>query len=116
MPSIAWFEHSMRWVLITALGFPVEPEVNRNLAIVSGATVAMRGGDAGCVFGAEQIGEQRGLAIAERIARDDELDARPAPFRRCARANGPPSLAKTSPGVSRSMIARSLPKSLDISE
>ena len=37
---IAWFEHSMRWVLITAFGLPVEPEVNRNLAIVSGVTLA----------------------------------------------------------------------------
>ena len=28
----------MRWVLITAFGWPVEPEVNRNFAIVSGPT------------------------------------------------------------------------------
>ena len=33
-----------------------------------------------------------------------------------ARPKAPPSLAKTRPGVSRSMIVRSLPKSLDISE
>ncbi len=37
---MAWFEHHMRWVLITALGVPVEPEVNRNLAMVSGPTLA----------------------------------------------------------------------------
>jgi hypothetical protein len=30
----------MRWVLITPLGSLVEPEVNRNLAIVSGLTLA----------------------------------------------------------------------------
>ena len=30
----------MRWVLITAFGVPVEPEVNRNLAMVSGVTAA----------------------------------------------------------------------------
>ncbi len=30
----------MRWVLITALGVPVEPEVNRNFAIVSGVIAA----------------------------------------------------------------------------
>ena len=30
----------MRWVLITAFGAPVEPEVNRNFAIVSGVTAA----------------------------------------------------------------------------
>ena len=30
----------MRWVLITAFGRPVEPDVSRNLAIVSGPTAA----------------------------------------------------------------------------
>src|SRR4051794_28195218 len=35
-----WLEVSMRWVLITAFGVPVEPEVNRNFAIVSGVTSA----------------------------------------------------------------------------
>ncbi len=38
--SICWLAHSMRWVLITPLGDLVEPEVNRNLAIVSGPTAA----------------------------------------------------------------------------
>jgi hypothetical protein len=37
---IAWFAHHMRWVLITPFGMPVEPEVNRNFAIVSGVTRA----------------------------------------------------------------------------
>ena len=42
----------MRWVLITALGWPVEPEVNRNLAIVSGPTAcARRASDARAVAG-----------------------------------------------------------------
>src|SRR5215813_4499861 len=35
---MAWFEHHMRWVLITAFGAPVEPEVNRSLTIVSRET------------------------------------------------------------------------------
>ena len=30
----------MRWVLITAFGVPVEPDVNRNFAIVSGVIAA----------------------------------------------------------------------------
>ena len=30
----------MRWVVITALGVPTEPEVNRNLAMVSGVILA----------------------------------------------------------------------------
>src|ERR1700704_1706529 len=38
--SIAWFEHHMRWVLITAFGVPVEPEVNSNLTMLSGPTLA----------------------------------------------------------------------------
>src|SRR5262245_12101182 len=37
---IAWFAHHIRWVLITALGVPVEPEVKRNLAMLSGPTPA----------------------------------------------------------------------------
>ncbi len=30
----------MRWVLITAFGMPVEPEVKRNFAMVSGPTLS----------------------------------------------------------------------------
>ena len=30
----------MRWVLMTAFGVPVEPDVNRNFAIVSGVIAA----------------------------------------------------------------------------
>src|SRR3954467_12203396 len=33
-----WLDVNMRWVLITAFGVPVEPEVNRNFAMVSGVT------------------------------------------------------------------------------
>ena len=35
-PHAAWLVHSMRCVLITPLGAPVEPEVNRIFATVSG--------------------------------------------------------------------------------
>src|SRR3977135_1619037 len=35
-----WLDVSMRWVLITAFGVPVEPEVNRNFAMVSGVMAA----------------------------------------------------------------------------
>jgi len=38
--SICWLAHSMRCVLMTALGNWVEPEVNRNLTMVSGVTRA----------------------------------------------------------------------------
>src|SRR3954453_21532767 len=37
---VSWFAHSIRWVLMTALGEPVEPEVKRNFAMVSGPTPA----------------------------------------------------------------------------
>ena len=73
-PSIAWFEHSMRCVLMTALGFPVEPEVNRNLAIVSGDTARCAAATPVASSRAKQIGEHRCLAIAERIAGHDQLD------------------------------------------
>src|SRR6185312_3143957 len=36
----AWFAHSMRWVFTTPFGVPVEPDVNRIFAIVSGVTLA----------------------------------------------------------------------------
>ena len=44
----------MRWVLITALGVPVEPEVNRNLAMVSGPTAACAA-SAAVVVGASKV-------------------------------------------------------------
>jgi hypothetical protein len=36
----SWLEQIMRWVLITAFGVPTDPEVNRNLAMVSWPTRA----------------------------------------------------------------------------
>ena len=44
----------MRWVLITALGVPVEPEVNRNLAMVSGPTAACAASAAAVAVGASR--------------------------------------------------------------
>ena len=38
--ALSWLAHIMRWVLITPLGWPVEPEVKRILATVSGPTRA----------------------------------------------------------------------------
>ena len=38
--SICWLAHSIRWVLITTFGWPVEPEVSRYLACVSGVMAA----------------------------------------------------------------------------
>src|SRR5580658_5705131 len=36
--SISWLEQSMRCVVTTPFGLPVEPDVNKTLAIVSGVT------------------------------------------------------------------------------
>ena len=57
--SICWFEQSMRCVLITPFGLPVEPEVNRNLAMVSGPTRAAAASTAGVA---------RTLRLANRVA------------------------------------------------
>ncbi|MNR43062.1 hypothetical protein D3C85_1616480 [compost metagenome] len=38
--NICWLAQSMRWVVGTALGSLVEPEVKRNLAMLSGPTRA----------------------------------------------------------------------------
>src|SRR3984957_12165573 len=46
-PIIAWLAHSISWVLMTPLGWPVEPEVNRILAMVSGAILACAASTAG---------------------------------------------------------------------
>ena len=48
----------MRWVLITALGVPVEPEVKRNLAIVSGATEPCAVSAAPVALGASNVSNE----------------------------------------------------------
>ena len=102
---IAWFEHSMRWVLMTPFGLPVEPEVNRNLAMVSGADLGVRGVDARRVGSAPmQIGEQRGRAVRRADCASPRARRRPAPRPRWRARTASPSLANTRPGVSRSMI------------
>src|SRR5207245_11444709 len=52
---MAWFEHHMRCVLITAFGVPVEPEVNRNLAMVWGVTAACAASAASVGVGASNV-------------------------------------------------------------
>jgi hypothetical protein len=72
---IAWFEHHMRWVLITAFGVPVEPEVNRNLTTVSGPDLGVRG------VGRRSRGRRQQCLTAacsagrQRVAADDDLGA-----------------------------------------
>ena len=50
-----WLAHHMRCVLITALGSLVEPEVNRNLVMVSGPVARIAASTAGVAGGGEQL-------------------------------------------------------------
>ncbi len=65
----------MRWVLITHFGTPVEPEVNRNLAIAVGTDRVVRGVDLGARRRLGEIGEASDAAVRRRVAGDDEFDA-----------------------------------------
>ncbi len=112
---IAWFAHSMRWVLMTPLGLPVEPEVNRIFAMVSGPTLACARIDRVGRLADEQFGEQRRRPLAGGLA-VTTISTPIGTAASMARANGLPSAANTRPGVRISMIDLSLPKSLDISE
>ena len=85
-----WFEHSMRCVLITPFGVPVEPDVNRIFATVSGVTAANARVDRGRSARAGRA--RRSAGGVER--------------RSSARANAAPS-AQTAPGASCATSARS---------
>ena len=112
---IAWLAHSMRWVLMTPLGWPVEPEVNRILAMVSGPTLACAASTAGVGLRAE-VRERRRRPVARRVCGDRPLRrraARPPRWRarrRCRRRR------RRGPASGLSMMALSLPKSCDSSE
>jgi hypothetical protein len=89
--SACWFEQSMRWLLITPLGLPVEPEVKRILATVSGPTAAKRSSTAepGATAGsaAKRVSPPAGLALTTSSA--PPISAKV--FK--AAANRPPSAA-----------------------
>ena len=105
----------MRWVLMTPLGFPVEPEVNRNFAMVSGVTLAL----AAATPASSSAPTRSANSVALRFSGGLWVTTSSASLGTAAaiaRANGPPLLAKTRPGVSKPTIARNLPKSVDSSE
>ena len=113
--SIAWFEVIIRWVLMTPFGVPVEPEVNRSLAIVSGpAFASVRSTSAPAVVArivssvvARWVGGGFTFATISTSVGTAAL---------IAAANGTPSSTNTRPGVNRAMIVLSLAKSLATSE
>ena len=97
--SICWLAHSMRWVLTTPLGSLVEPEVNRNLAIVSGPTRACAASTRGAGSRREQARERASRGARQLAARQHHR--RVGRHRRGDRlARRPASLANTRPGVS----------------
>src|SRR5262245_21462014 len=100
---IAWFEHHMRCVLITALGVPVEPEVNRNLTMVSGPTLAWAATAAAVDVGADIVSNNVGVRPGSGL-RATTTSVLGGTTVSMARRNGAPSLAKTRPGVSRSKM------------
>ena len=69
----------MRWVLITPLGWPVEPEVNRILATVSGPTLANAASTAG--VGRTSVRAENGVTrVAPRLPRLATTSTRVAPI------------------------------------
>src|SRR5271165_1381349 len=100
---IAWFEHHMRCVLMTAFGVPVEPDVNRNLTIVSGETLAWAVAPAG--VGADDSRLSNGVVGRPGTGlRTTTISVSGGSADAIARRNGSPSVTKTRPGVSRSMM------------
>ena len=100
---------------MTPLGFPVEPEVNRIFATVSGPTLAWAASTAS--VGSLKIRSANN--VEGRLPSGLAVTAISTPTGTAAsiaRANGLPSETKMSPGVRISMIDLSLPKSLDTSE
>ncbi len=64
----------MRWVLITPFGTPVEPEVNRILAMVSGPTAVWAASAAGSAAAAKSSANSDAGRVRRRIARHHHLD------------------------------------------
>ena len=101
-------EQSISCVLMTALGMPVEPEVNRNLAMVSGPTASW----AASTTGVSGVFMRSAKSVTGRPAggffTTTSSTSAGAAFS-MARANGAPSATKIMPGVISSMIYFSFP-------
>jgi hypothetical protein len=91
---------SIRCVLITPLGSPVEPEVNRIFATVSGPTRA----------------KASSTRAPASFSRSFAIGVASAPTAASAGAKRGESPVHTRPGLSSSKIALSFAKSFDISE
>ena len=110
-----WLLHIIRWVLMTPLGRPVEPEVNRNLAMVPGVTrscAASTAAPAGVSSSARN--SVAGLPGGASAVTTSSVPA--GTVAAIARPNSAPLAANTRPGSSRPMMWPSLSKSFDTSE
>jgi hypothetical protein len=98
--SIRWLAQSIRWVVTTPFGRPVEPEVNRTLATESGATLA-------AAWRTAAVG-----VVSSSRGRSPPTTCGGGPGRLAtAGANASGCSAKTSPGRTSSAMARSVRKS-----
>ena len=105
----------MRWVLITPFGMPVEPEVKRILATLSGPTLA----NAASTSAPGGVASRSPKGVAARPGGGLALTTSSMPSRSrasSALAKRAPSAANTSPGVTSSKMWRSFAWSCDISE
>ena len=106
---------SMRWVLMTPFGCPVEPEVKRIFATVSGPTSACAASTAGVAcapdsFANGVVGRSlAGFVVVITSTSGGTVAA-------MARANTVPFAAKTRPGVKISMMPLSFLKSCETNE
>ena len=107
---LSWFDVSMRWVLTTPLGAPVEPEVNSTLAIVSGVIWANARSSAG----------ERGVRASCAAGSSSSAPSGPSVPCSVSAANAGPnhteSSANTKPGRSCAATSRSRRKLVDCSE
>ena len=113
----SWLAHNMRCVLMTPLGSPVEPEVNRNFAIVSGPVAS----NAAATALASRRAPASASATAFAKPRVSLSPTMIAPSCRYAIESvaGPKADsdgAKIAPGVIRPMIARNFAWSFESSE
>ncbi|MNS90382.1 hypothetical protein D3C72_1244320 [compost metagenome] len=105
--SCCWLAHHMRCVLITALGILVEPEVKRNLVMVSGPVACIAASMAG-VAGVAASTSKRVVARPSSVPSASTTSVPAGTVAAMALAKRAASAANTRPGVSVSMTWRSL--------
>ena len=104
---IDWLAHSMRCVLITPFGWPVEPEVNRIFAMVSGPTLACAASTAAVGVVAARSANSVALRFGGGLA-VTAISTSCGTVAAMARAKASPLAAKTRPGVRMSTMVLSL--------